>query len=375
MGAVPGRGARREEREPTVPNTVPATAGGRRLPAPALADFAARVFSALGTREAAARTVADALVEADLAGHGSHGVMRVPRYVGFVHDGAVDPAAQARVVAVDGAAARIDAGWGWGQPAGMLAVATARELVEQHGMAAVTIANCNHVGRLGAYGERLAEQGLIGLALCNAEPVVAPAGSRDRLLGTNPLALAAPRGGGAPVVLDVATAAVAEGKLSLARDAGAAIPVGLVVDADGRPSEDPAAFYDGGALLPFGGHKGSGISVFIEILGGILSGAGAAAADRYDHGNGTLVLALDPGRLIGSVPFADAVAELTEIVEGSRPVDPGQPVMMPGTPEQRARRERERDGVPVSAAVWEQLAQVADELGLETALDGLEAAA
>lgn len=358
-----------------MPNTAPAATAGRRLPAPALADFAARIFSALGTRQEAARVVADALVDADLAGHGSHGVMRIPRYAGFVRDGAVDPTAQARVVAVDGAAARIDAGWGWGQPAGMLAVATARELVEQHGLAAVTIANCNHIGRLGAYGERLAEQGLVGIALCNAEPVVAPAGSRDRLLGTNPLALAAPRSGGAPVVLDIATAAVAEGKLSLARDAGAAIPTGLVVDAEGRPSDDPRAFYDGGALLPFGGHKGSGISIFIEILGGILSGSGAAAGSRYDHGNGTLVLALDPGRLVGTIPFADAVAELTGVVEASRPVDAAQPVMMPGTPEQRARRERERDGVPVSAVVWAELERVAGELGVDPALDGLEAAA
>jgi LDH2 family malate/lactate/ureidoglycolate dehydrogenase len=358
-----------------VPNTVPAATAGRRLPAPALADFAERIFRALGTPHNEARIVADALVDADLAGHGSHGVMRIPRYAAFVRDGAVDPAAQARVVARDGAAARIDAGWGWGQPAGMLAVGTARELVEQHGVAAVTIADCNHIGRLGAYVERLAEQGLVGIALCNAEPAVAPAGGRERLLGTNPLALAAPRADGAPVVLDIATAAVAEGKLSLARDAGASIPVGLVVDGEGRPSESPSAFYDGGALLPFGSHKGSGISVFIEILGGILSGAGAAAGGRYDHGNGTLVLALDPGRLVGSVPFADGVAELTAAIEGSAPADPAQPVLMPGTLEQRARAANGRDGVPVSAVVWADLGRVARELGVDPAAEGLEAAA
>src|SRR6266581_3412589 len=159
-----------------------------------------------------------------------------------------------------------------------LAVDTAIELAIECNASAVTIARCNHIGRLGEYVERLALKGMVGIAMCNTGAVVAPFGGRARMLGTNPFAFAAPAGeSNPPIMIDFATASVAEGKLVLARAKNEVIPLGSIIDSAGHPSVDPDAFYAGGALLPFGGHKGYGMSVMVELLGGVLSGGGASS--------------------------------------------------------------------------------------------------
>ena len=215
-----------------------------------------RLLEALGTPPDLAAVVAGALVDAQRVGHESHGVIRLLEYAGFVESGRLDPAARARVERRTGATAMIDGNNGWGQPACRLALTTAEELTAEHGVAAVTVRNCNHVGRIGEYVEALADAGLIGLAWCNAEPVVAPYGGRTRMLGTNPIAAGIPLGADVPsIVMDFATAASAEGKLRVARATATPIPEGLVIDAQGRPTTNVARSTTAGRSCPSAGTR------------------------------------------------------------------------------------------------------------------------
>jgi uncharacterized oxidoreductase len=329
----------------------------------ALAELARSVLTAVGATGPIAGTVADSLVDADLCGHDSHGVRRLVPYVAAVESGLVDPRAEPTVRQVAGATAVVDGHRGFGQPAARRAVGEALSLVGRHHVGAVVIRECNHIGRLGEYVEALARRGMIGLAFCNVDPTVAPFGGRERRLGTNPLAWAAPGGPEGPVVLDWATAATAEGKLAVALARGEAAAPGAVLDAGGAPTTDPAAFYDGGALLPFGGHKGYGLGVLIEIVGGLLSGAGISSLPGYAGTSGPVLVALDVAAFVPTGHFEQQVAEFRRVLRATPPARGSAGVQVPGEPEARARAERTRDGIPVPAAIWQELTELAGRVG------------
>lgn len=323
------------------------------------------ILEAVGTPEHLAAIVAESLVDANLAGHDSHGVIRLPSYIAGVRKGQVHPGARAQVHSLSGACARVDGAWGWGQPAARLATDTAVDLASSQGTAVVAIGRCNHIGRLGEYVERLSGAGMMGVVICNSPAAVAPYGGYTRLLGTNPIAWSAPRRPGKPpLVMDFASATIAEGKLRVAHAAGEQAPPGAVVDREGRPSLDPAAYYDGGALTTFGGHKGFGLSVMAELMGGILSGSQPSALPGYDNGNGTVVVAIDVARFLPMDTFLDQVEEFCEVI-GSAPPAPGvEKIVMPGEPESRTRQRRSEGGIPVSAATHKAIAELASALGL-----------
>jgi uncharacterized oxidoreductase len=337
---------------------------------PTLSESALRriteaIVVALGTPPDLAKVVRDTLVGANLAGHDSHGVMRLPWYARFIRRGQIVPAARPQVVARHGATARVDGALGWGPPTARLAAQTAIELATQHGVGAVTAINCNHIGRVGEYVELIAGAGMVGLALCNASPSVAPFGGYQRIMGTNPFAWAAPGGPGrAPLVLDFATSVVAEGKLRVARAKGEPLAPGLVVDAAGHPTEDPSDFYAGGALQTFGLHKGSGMSVMIELMA-----RGLAGVDPLLPGsggvNGTLVLALHIPAFAPAEQFAAAAARLCEQVTGAAPLAGFEQVLLPGEREALVQRERQASGIPLPDSTWEEIALLARELGVE----------
>lgn len=250
------------------------------VPADELRRVAKTILMATGTPDDLAHLVGDHLVDANLAGHDSHGVMRLLGYVHFARVGDVKPAARACVSHRDRATARVDGAWGWGQPAMRMATDTAIELAAAHGIGCVVVNRCFHVGRVAPYVETVARAGMVGLAMSNAGPAVAPHGGRTRLLGTNPFGWAVPRGDGhEPLSFDIATAAIAEGKLQVARAKGERIPRGMIVTAQGRSSINAIDFYDGGAILPFGGHKGYGVNMLAQVLG-----CGLAAMDTSRYG-------------------------------------------------------------------------------------------
>jgi LDH2 family malate/lactate/ureidoglycolate dehydrogenase len=347
-----------------------AAAAGCRYQPGQLRDFTAAALAGLGAPAGTAAEVADSLVRSNVVGHDSHGIIRLVQYAGWIADGQIRPRARPALSRGGGATAIIDGGWGFGQPAARMAADAARAAARQHGVAAVTIRDCNHVGRLGEYVGALAADGLVGLSFCNSGPVVAPFGGAGRALGTNPFAWAAPGGPAGPLVADFSTAGVAEGKLRLAAADGRPVPGGVIVDALGRPSTDAADFYAGGALLPFGGHKGSAMSVLIELLGGLLTGMGAACTPGYAGGNGTVMIAIDVAAFTGADAYARGAAEFREqLVAQGRGTAAG-PVLLPGEVEARTMAERLRSGVPVSPAVLEAVYAVTDPLGVERLADG-----
>ncbi len=330
-----------------------------------LRPLAQSILEAVGTPSDSARVVSDSLVESNLVGHDSHGVMRLMSYVEFVQRGQVKPTARPFVSSRQRAAAQVDGAWGWGQLSARLAMQTAVELAAEYGIAATTIDHCNHVGRLGEYVEGIAHAGMIGVALCNADPAVAPFGGFGRVMGTNPLAWAVPRAfGNEPVFSDFATSGVAEGKLRVARAKGERVEPGLIVDSKGRPSQEPADFYEGGALLPFGGHKGYGLSVMVELLGGVLSGMAASVQPEYQAVNGTLFLSLNISAFMPVEQFTQQVEDFCARIKATPPADGFREVLLPGEPERRTRAHRLVEGISIPEQTWQEIQALARELNV-----------
>ena len=241
-----------------------------------------------------------------------------------------------------------------------LAAAKAR----QSGVAAVSAIGCNHIGRLGEWSELAAAEGVVGfctVALSGGTVHAAPFGGAERVMSTNPLSFGIPnREGQPPVLIDFATTAVAEGKLRVARAKGTQVPPGSILDREGRPSTDPDDFYNGGVMLPFGGHKGYGLAVAVELLSLALTGALPHKLGPF--ASGAFFLCVDPAAFGTREGYAEAAGELTARIKGIRPAPGFEEVLLPGEPEHRSRQARAA-GVPVDDATWQALEQVRREVG------------
>jgi len=342
------------------------------VPAERLLGIARALIEAVDTPADMANDVAESLVEGNLCGHDSHGVMRLPQYVRLAREGKVRTTVRP-VLDVPRrpglAMRRVEGGWGWGQPAARLATRAAIDVAGQCGVGVIAIDHCNHVGRLGEYVAMIAEAGMIGFAMCNAGPIVAPFGGKARLFGTNPVAFAFPRPNGKlPVLVDFATAGVAEGKVRVALAKGVSVPPGNLLDKDGAPTTLPKDLYDGGALLAMGLHKGSGLSVAVELLGGGLSGLGPSVVPGFTQGflagNGTVIQAYHIEDFTPREQYLDRVEAFCEIVLASPPAAGSSEVLLPGDPEWRSRAQRGKDGVPLPEATWAEIIETGREVGV-----------
>lgn len=333
-----------------------------------LKRVAQEIFEAAGASGDVARRVSDSLVTSNLMGHDSHGVIRVPAYLRRVQDGQIVPQALPEVVRETPTTALVDGHWAFGQVVAARAMDVAISKAREHSMAAVGISRCPHIGRVGEYPTMAAEQGMIGVTVCNSGPPggnVAPFGGRKPFFSTNPLALAVPAGEHPPLLVDFATAVVAEGKVRVARNRGKEIPQGWIVDSEGRPSTDPHDLYEGGALLPFGAHKGYGLALFVDILGGILAGAGCTSMPDYDGGNGTFLMAIDIQSFRPLAQFRAYVDEFFAAVKDV-PRAPGvDEIFIPGEIEYRTRAQREQEGIFVEEVTWAQIVEAAQGLGVD----------
>lgn len=332
-----------------------------------LTSLAQRLFVALGTPDDLATIVATSLVSTNLAGHDSHGVIQIPIYAAAVQAGRIKPAARASVAPATAmlATLAVDGAFGWGPPAACLTVEKIAERAQQFGISTAVIRNCHHIGRVGQYVERLAAQNLIGIAMCNASRAVVPFNGRQRMLGTNPIAVAVPRQHGQPPVLfDGSTSIVAGNKIKVLLDKGLPTPAGWIVDSAGQPSTRPADFFDGGGILSMGGHKGYGLGVMVELLGGLLSGASAAFLPDYAAVNGVLMIAFRPDAFMPLDDYLAQVDRACAALKASPGVDDNTEVLLPGEPEQRAQQERAQNGIPIPEATWQAICDLADRLSL-----------
>lgn len=334
-----------------------------------LKQLASAIFHAAGVNLQKAQAVADSLVEADLAGHESHGVIRVKEYLKDLAAGRIQAAAEPRVLRETATTLVVDGGWGFGSTTATWTMQQLIAKAQEQNLAAGGLFRCGHIGRIGVYPALAAEHGMVAFAFVNgggAEPRVAPFGGSRPVFGTNPLAAAIPVADSAPVVVDFSTAVVASGKIRVARDRGEQLPQGWILDRQGRPSVRPADYYDGGMLLTAAGHKGYGLSLLIEALGGLLTGAGSLLVPEsgYQVGNGVFFLALRIDAFRPLDEFTAQMKTMGEAIHGTPPILPGEQVMLPGEPESRTRARRLLDGVPVADETWKGLQDAAKSLGV-----------
>jgi hydroxycarboxylate dehydrogenase B len=343
------------------------------MQAQALRECAGAILAAAGSTPAEAARVADNLVMANLSGHDSHGVGMVPRYVDAVLEGGLVPNAAAAMTADAGALLSFDGRRGYGQVVGEQALAAAIDRALALGSRVLALGNAHHLGRIGHFAEMAAAQGLVSIHFVNvlSRPVVAPFGGGDGRFGTNPFCVGIPLGAQPPFVLDFATSRVAQGKMRVAHNEGRRVEPGYLIDALGRPTTDPGVVVTPGpggvfgALLPFGEHKGFGLAVACELLGGALA-AGASWHRQPDGAqavlNGMLSILIEPRRLAPHERFEAEALAFLDWVRQSPAVAAGG-VRIAGELERALRARREREGIAVDAHTWAQLQAAAAKVG------------
>jgi len=332
------------------------------------------LFRRVGVPAGEAQLVADHLVESGLMGHDTHSVLRLPQYVGMVRDGVVRPGARLETLEETPHMARVSGGWNFGPVTATAAVRLAVDKARGGALSVVTVRDCNHVARLGRFAALAAAADMIALMAANGhggDLAAAPLGGRARRLPTNPLCAAVPTGRDWPVLLDMTTSAVSGGDLRLWRNLGQPAPENALIDAAGKATTDVEAYYGppAGAILPLGfpqtGHKGFGLGMMVDILAGALSGAGCSRTEPLRTGNALFIAVL---RVEAFIPLADFLGEIDRLIEWIKSCPPAAgfaAVMLPGEHGHRQYLRRCREGLPVDEAAWEQIAELAAELGVE----------
>ena len=344
------------------------------IQAPALQAGIAAILAAAGSLPAEAEEVAANLVLANLSGHDSHGVGMVPRYIDAVLEGGLKPNTSLKVSLDAGSLLSLDGQRGYGQIVGRQAMELGIARARAQGSCLFTLGHSHHLGRIGHFAEMAVAAGLISIHFVNvmSRPVVAAWNGGDGRFGTNPCCIGVPLPGRDPFVLDFATSRVAQGKMRVAYNKGEQVPEGYLIDEKGNPTTDPGVVVvpqsNGllGALMPFGEHKGFGLAVACELLGGALSGGGSwhqPADDRRSVHNGMFTILLDPMRLGTQSSFEQEALAFVDWVKQS-PAAPGtEGVQLAGEPERAARRQRAVDGIVLDEHTWGEIVQAARKVG------------
>lgn len=324
-------------------------------------NLSAELLLAVGMMPEPARAVAAHLVDASMKGVDSHGLERIPQYVRRIRSGEIRADVEPEVAWVQGAILQVRGNGGLGIPAMQMAAERLGPLAHQNGIAAAAVVDVTHTGRIGAYVESLANSGCFAMAMGGGAyeqgGKVAPHGGASGVLSTNPYAYALPGGSFGPVVVDFATSTIAQGKLMLARNRGEPLPPDSLLDSDGRPSQRPEDFYDGGSLLPAAGPKGYGMALIAELIGCALIGA----PKEFNW----LIVALDLARFRTPSAFASAAQECLKEVKAVPPRDGFDEVQIPGEPERRTRDQRRKEGIPIDEVLLQSLRDAARALDLE----------
>ncbi len=356
--------------------------------ADALTDLVGEIFAKAGCSRAEAERIGKYLVSANLTGHDSHGVARVQRYVHWKKAGVVVADRNVKILTETPVIAVVDGLNGFGQTVAPQAVAIGIDKCRKNGLSMVALRNAGHIGRVGDWAETAAAAGLVSVHFVNASGsvLVAPFGGTERRLSTAPFVVGVPRPGQPPVILDFATSIVAEGKVLVASQGGKKLPENSLIDLDGRMGTDPCLLYGEytatsprdhskgrGAIRAFGEHKGSGLALMCELLGGSLtgtkatgptSGNPAGGGDGF-RANGMLSFYVDPKVVDPGAMFSDDVARYITYFKSAKPATPGGEVLVPGEPEQRTRAQRLAEGIPLPDDTWASILAAAREVGVD----------
>lgn len=349
------------------------------IPADDLTTYVSAIFAGAGCSATESARIAVNLVDANLTGHDSHGVIRTPRYVQWLSEGKLLAGREITEVSDSGAMLVLDGNYGFGQTVGLGAVERGIERCLRDGVAVVALRHAGHLGRIGAWAEMAVEAGLVSMHFVNVAGsiLVAPFGGVDRRMSTNPVAIGIPVAGDAPIILDFATSAVAEGKVLIAAKGGKPLPEGVLIGPDGEPGNDPWLLYGDvdpgrtpnlrngpGALRTMGEHKGSGLALVCELLAGALTGSGCTGPDLPRFYNGMLSVYMSPDRFGSDEFFQNEAQRYLEYFRQSGVMPGVDQVLTPGEPERRARQDRQANGISLAEDAWQAIAETAMSLGV-----------
>jgi hydroxycarboxylate dehydrogenase B len=336
-----------------------------------LARLTSKIFAAAGCKQPEADRIGHYLTEANLVGHDSHGVIRIPYYIEWLRAGKVLANQTIQTVFENDAIAVVDGGYGFGQSIGEQATQLGIEKCTRHGVAVIALRNAGHLGRIGDWPQMAARAGKLSLHFVNtsgAGILVAPFGGIDRRLSANPVAAGVPVEGGPPIILDMSCCTIAEGKLKVAFNKGVDVPAGCIIDPDGQPTCDPKIFYGTppGAILSMANHKGYALGIITELLAGALTGGGASnPANAGRLANGMLSIYFH-GRYFQDDPTFNAeVRRFIDWVKSSRKSDPNGEILMPGEIEEKNKAQRKRDGIELDETTWRSIRDTGRTVGVD----------
>jgi len=325
-----------------------------------LTDFTVKVLKAVGSSDEESRVVADHLVLANLYGVDSHGVIRIPEYIDEIEHGRMKTKTSPKLVKETKITGVIDAQFGYGQVAAKMAMDLAIKKAQEHGIGGVTVFNCGHTGRIGAYPVMAAKKDMIGLFFVKGGGGgVSPYGGTTGYLGTSPFSFAVPTGTGEPMFADFATSVSSEGKIRVIMSKGMKTPAGWLLNKEGKPTTDPADLYSGGTILPFGAHKGYAMNLLVEALGGALSGGGIA--EEFVGANGIFAQAINVEFFVPLSEFKANIDSLVKKLRSTPPQEGFTEVMVPGDPEYREMAKRKKSGIAINEKIWSEIVKAAEK--------------
>ena len=349
------------------------------IPVDRLDAVITKIFEHTECDSAESELISKYLIAANLTGHDSHGVLRTSRYVKWLAEGLFQAGRSIKITSENDSMAIIDGDYGMGHWVANQAVNFGIEKAKKNGCYIVALRNAGHIGRVGSWAINAAAEGLVSVHFVNARGsvLVAPFGGTERRFSTAPFCVGVPRKDEPPVILDFATSIVAEGKVMVTAKGGKPLPEGALIDENGQLSSDPKTLYgeagpdapvdlrDGkGAIRAFGDHKGSGLALMCELLGGALTGNGTAGPPGRPFANGMLSIYIDAATMDDQGGFAKDVAEYVEFVLSANPADPAKPVLVPGDPERATEAERRANGVPLADDAWASIQEAARFVGI-----------
>jgi hydroxycarboxylate dehydrogenase B len=332
------------------------------------------LFAAAGCAPIESRRIAHSLIESNLVGHDSHGVIRVPTYIEWLRAGKVLANQSLETLFENDTIIIVDGRFGFGQVMGEEATQRGIDKAGRQGVAVVALRNSGHLGRIGEWAEMAAAAGMVSLHFVNTSGggiLVAPFGGTQRRLSANPIAAGVPVPNGIPIIVDISTCTIAEGKIKVAFNKGATVPEGCILDGQGQPTNDPTAFYASppGAILPFGGHKGFGLSILAEVFAGALTGGACShfGVDRVS--NNMLSIFLEPAVFRPFDGYSKEILDFIDHVKSSRTATADGEILMPGEPEYRTRTQRLRNGIELDDKTWGQIVATAHSFGVAVAVE------
>lgn len=350
-----------------------------RVTADGMTALGAQIFEKAGASPEESLAISANLVNSNLSGHDSHGVVRIPRYLMWEKTENLRYGQSVEILSEADNFALIDGKKGFGQVVGRQAVDIGIAKARKNGISLIALKRAGHLGRIGFWAEKACAEGLVSIHFVNVAEsmLVAPFGAADRRISTAPVTIGVVNPKGDDFILDFATSKVAEGKVMVALRGGKAVPEGSLIDGDGKLTTDPTALYGDippgtvadprngpGALLTMGDHKGSGLALACEMLAGALTGSGTTGPGKKTH-NGMFSIYLKPEILDDGHDFGSSVNSYIDYVRSARPRDPENPVMIPGDPERKARAERTANGFDIADAAWQSILNAGAGLGLD----------